>query len=97
MLSNTKKILAAVLVVIFPGVAFASCSAPTFGNNNQMNQMAQQMYQQCLNQEKQADEMERQNNRMRQQQWQMKQEQKRQSFDNNSQQEKYQYLNDSKY
>ena len=90
MLLNTKKIFVFIAILVSPAFAMAFCNAPTYGNNAQMNQMADNMYRQCLASEQQAKQMQQQQNQMRQQQWQMQQEQQRQQNNQYIQQQEMQ-------
>ena len=83
---NIEKISFIALLTL-PALAAAYCDPPTYGNNAQMNQIAVNMYRQCLASEQQAKQMQQQQQQMRQQQFQMQQEQQRQELNNFMQQQ----------
>jgi aspartate/tyrosine/aromatic aminotransferase len=92
-LNNTKKIKVFITLQMFQCAAMAYCNSPVYGNNSQMNQMADNIYRQCLANEQlakqmqqQQQQMQQQQQQMRQQEWQMQQQQQRQNLDNFMQQ-----------
>ena len=66
MFLNPKKVYFLFLISTSPIVAMA-CQPPMYGDNQQLNNMAQQAYTQCLNNEQYQQQQQRQQQQQQQQ------------------------------